>query len=144
MKAVFFSCIAPSLRWQSKERLVWRVHNNKAMVRRTVGTWMPWTTCGISASPLSSRQLEEFPLHLKSSTHAHTENNLGESSKGDVKKAGCCFTCCYRHASQLINTQKGQCQLNAGNLMSGLAPSPHCTVGIKSNSSPYQIKIHFD
>lgn len=131
MKAVLFSCTAPSLRWESEERLVWRVQNNKAMVRRQWGRECPEPPLWPPAGPLNSRQLGEFPLCLKSSTCAHAKSDLEESSKGDVKKLGCCFTCQYRRTNQLINTQKVQCQLNAGNLMSGL-PLTHAVLwGLK-------------
>lgn len=132
MKAILFSCTVPSLRWEPEERLEWRVHNNKAMVRRQWGPGCPEPPQWPLVDSLNSRELGEFPLHLESSTCADTMSNLGGSSKGDVKNRGCCFTCQYRRASQLIDTQKVQCwHFNVWS-----APSPPHPVGIKGNSPP--------
>lgn len=118
MKAVLFSCKSPSLRWKSKERLVWRVRNNKVMVRRWRDLDGPNHLCDHRQVPWIPESWGNFLFIWRAWPVLVPRATLGESSKGDVKKLGCCFTCQYRRASQFTNTQKVQCRLNAGNLMS--------------------------
>lgn len=105
MKAVLFSDVASSLKWESEDRLTQRSHNNKMMLRRQWRPGCPEPSLWPLAGLLNSRGLEEFPLPLKSSTHAHTESNAG-GKIWDVKKFGCSFTCQYRCASDFIDNSK--------------------------------------